>query len=555
MALKDREVLLLDGQTTGASPRQGQLLELCWARTRASDAGPLQVEGGLVSLPSGETIPRRITQLTGVSMADMEAAEPALSRLERLQETAVGMPVVAHYARFERGFLNALCDEEGAGLRWVCTHEIARRLFPELPRRGLRALAGFFGFGLGELKRAGPHVEATHAVWRGVLEVLESEEGVTTLEELETWLKRVRARRGERHVYPMPRTLRLGLPEGPGIYRMLGVEGRVLYLGKATSLRQRVNSYFQKQRSHGSEKTLELLTRARDLSVTEVATPLEAALLEADEIKRLSPPYNVALRGERRGVCFVDEGLGEVSACADAEHGVGPLPSERLGLRVGALLRAWRGERVAAEEVLEPGFVEAPDEACWEAGLEGLRARYGVVGGRLSLQRLGTELWRARKLAQEATAEEEEELEEEEETEDDVEAWVWTPEAVEVALERWVRRWAWMLRRGRVLCALSESKVVWRPRGWDEGARRVLLISRGRVERRLSLGAGQVWEVGPRGRGWLERQRCMDGATYDRLRVLTTELRRVLAEGGAVCLELSGGRLEEEELRRLLWWM
>ena len=65
------------------------------------------------------------------------------------------------------------------------------------------------------------------AVWRGVLGVLESEEGVSTLDELEAWLARVKARRSKRKVYPMPRSLRLGLPDTPGIYRMLGVGGAV----------------------------------------------------------------------------------------------------------------------------------------------------------------------------------------------------------------------------------------------------------------------------------------------------------------------------------------
>ena len=43
----------------------------------------------------------------------------------------------------------------------VCTHDIARRLFPDLPRRSLRALAGYLGRGVGVLRRSADHVEAT----------------------------------------------------------------------------------------------------------------------------------------------------------------------------------------------------------------------------------------------------------------------------------------------------------------------------------------------------------------------------------------------------------
>jgi DNA polymerase III subunit epsilon len=51
----------------------------------------------------------------------------------------------------------------------VCTHDIARRLFPDLPRRGVRALTGYFGRGVSALRRSADHVEATAFVWRGLV--------------------------------------------------------------------------------------------------------------------------------------------------------------------------------------------------------------------------------------------------------------------------------------------------------------------------------------------------------------------------------------------------
>ena len=64
----------------------------------------------------------------------------------------------------------------------------------------------------------------------------------------------------------MPRDKRLSLPDEPGIYRLLRSNGEVLYVGKASSLKKRVNSYFQKQRRI-SERTLEMLTQAQDLGI------------------------------------------------------------------------------------------------------------------------------------------------------------------------------------------------------------------------------------------------------------------------------------------------
>ena len=57
---------------------------------------------------------------------------------------------------------------------------------------------------------------------------------------------------------PGPRAQAVALPDAPGVYRFLAADRRVLYVGKATSLRSRVNSYFRKRR--GEDKALELVT-------------------------------------------------------------------------------------------------------------------------------------------------------------------------------------------------------------------------------------------------------------------------------------------------------
>src|SRR5207302_2754756 len=83
-------------------------------------------------------------------------------------------------------FLRTLAGREPP-LDIVCTHDIARRLFPDLPRRSLRALAGYFGRAVGALRRSGDHMEATAFVWRELVRRLE-DEGVTTWGALHEWL-------------------------------------------------------------------------------------------------------------------------------------------------------------------------------------------------------------------------------------------------------------------------------------------------------------------------------------------------------------------------------
>ena len=87
------------------------------------------------------------------------------------------------------------------------------------------------------------------------------------------------------------------LTSRPGVYRMLGADGNVLYVGKAGNLRNRVSSYF---RSSGlSVKTRALVDQIAGIEVTMTHTEGEALLLESNLIKQFRPRYNVLLRDDK----------------------------------------------------------------------------------------------------------------------------------------------------------------------------------------------------------------------------------------------------------------
>ncbi len=88
------------------------------------------------------------------------------------------------------------------------------------------------------------------------------------------------------------------IPEQPGVYRFSDAEGRVIYVGKAKSLRQRLNSYFADLSSlHSRTQTMVLTAKRVDWTV--VQTEVEALQLEYSWIKEYDPRFNVKYRDDK----------------------------------------------------------------------------------------------------------------------------------------------------------------------------------------------------------------------------------------------------------------
>ena len=539
-SLSQLEVLVIDFQATAAAP-QGHLLEMGWARAGVTTT-PARVR--LIALPTGERIPPAVARLTGISERMAQEGVEAHVAWRELSTEAAALacqpaPTVIHFARFEQPFLRALAHGT-ARLDVVCTHDIACRLLPDLPRRGVRALAGYFGRGVGALRRSADHVEATAFVWRELVHLLQ-DEGISTWTALQEWLAADRVRtHPKRRVWPMPRDVRLSLPDAPGIYRMLRTSGDVLYVGKAASLRHRVNSYFRKQNGI-PERTLEMLSQARGISFRQTPSALEAALLESDEIKQHRPPYNVALTTDNRALWFASPDLSARSGHPSSQCPLGPFSSagmlDEFNALAGVDCRALGSSRWR------------PADAMFSAGYATLCAAHPELsrhdlGAHERLLRLGTRLWREGRRDHDVDADEE-----------TLGITTWTPELVRCSLEWLALRGALARRRAIWLTRLVDASLVWTEPG-TAGAR-LIVVEHGEVSLKADVESNATPPIPPGySRSLAGRREIFTVARFDRLRVLSTELKRLVAAGARVALRLSvSPPLVDAHLKAVLWWV
>ncbi|MES2087421.1 MAG: GIY-YIG nuclease family protein [Patescibacteria group bacterium] len=96
------------------------------------------------------------------------------------------------------------------------------------------------------------------------------------------------------------------LPDTPGVYFFLGKNRKILYIGRATSLKERVRSYFSADLfDTRGPQIIEMVSKASQLDFKKTDSVLEAIILEADLIKKFQPYYNTREKDDKSFNCVV----------------------------------------------------------------------------------------------------------------------------------------------------------------------------------------------------------------------------------------------------------
>lgn len=287
--LAETAFVVVDLETTGGAPGGTGITEIGAVRV----AGGRLVESFVTLVNPGRPIPPFVVRLTGITDDLVAHAPPLAVALPRFREFVGDAVLVAHNAAFDVSHLGAAeLALLGRPLTTpaLCTQRLARRLLPGLRRRSLDAVAAELGIACFGRHRALPDARIAAEIFCVFLERL-AERGIVRLDEaLDFQRSAVDGRPFTVHV---PRTRLADVPLTPGVYHLLAADGRLLYVGKARRLRERLGSYFTNARGH-SARILDLIRHVYDFRVTETGSELAASLLEARQIRELRPPYNRA---------------------------------------------------------------------------------------------------------------------------------------------------------------------------------------------------------------------------------------------------------------------
>jgi excinuclease ABC subunit C len=127
-------------------------------------------------------------------------------------------------------------------------------------------------------------------------------------------------------------------PLKPGVYRMIGSEGEVLYVGKARSIKKRIAAYMAPERQ--PTRIARMVAQTRSMVFVTTESDAEALLLEANLIKQLKPRYNVTLRDDK-SFPYILIATGHPAARLVKHRGARSLPGDYFGpfASAGAVFR------------------------------------------------------------------------------------------------------------------------------------------------------------------------------------------------------------------------
>ncbi len=289
----DFNFLVVDVETNGSNPQKDRIIDIGCVLL---NNGQFVTEFSSLINPH-QHIPLYIQKMTGITNELAFNSPECESVFYEFNKMISGENIifVAHNAAFDWSFISHTYQRLGWQLPKIprlCTLKLARRLFPGNIRKGLDSLSSIFKISIHNRHRALGDAKATALILIELLEKSHFEHDINSLEQL------IQFQNSRIKNYLLNKTTQKkidkmikSLPDEPGIYYFKDKSDKILYIGKAKSLKDRIKSYFSST-GQTSKKINKLIKRIDKIDYICTDTELSALLLESKEIKKHKPEFN-----------------------------------------------------------------------------------------------------------------------------------------------------------------------------------------------------------------------------------------------------------------------
>lgn len=272
---------IIDIETNGLNNYRGKITEIAIFK---HDGQKVIDEYQTLINPEG-IVSDQIQRLTGISNHMLVDAPKFYEVANTILEFTEGCVFVAHNVNFDYGFIQREFKELGYNYsrKKICTVKQSRLLLPGHRSYSLGKLCNDLGIQISGRHRAGGDAEATVKLFEILLKI-DKDLGLT--KKLEDQLSK--------YLHPkLDLTKVLEAPKNTGIYYLYNENHEVIYIGKSINIRTRLYNHLRQPKT---QKAIQMHTEVADVDFEITGSELASLLLESQEIKRLKPKYNRALK-------------------------------------------------------------------------------------------------------------------------------------------------------------------------------------------------------------------------------------------------------------------
>ncbi|MCH7772032.1 MAG: GIY-YIG nuclease family protein [Bacteroidetes bacterium] len=289
--IDDTVFSVIDVETTGLSAKTNHVIEIGIVKVRNYKI----VDKYESLINPGTSIPMFITQFTGIANHDVADAPHFSEVIEDITQFLGDTVVSGHNLSFDSSFLKyefLRCGSEPLYNEQLCTLKLTRRMYPDLQSKSLTAVAKHLNLKNKSAHRALSDAEVTARVLIKMIAQLKRESKIHTSYDLINFQQKMTVGRTIKVIESLKEDIS-SLPNTPGIYYFVNNRNKIIYVGKAKSLRDRVRTYFSPT---APKKAKKIIKQARRLKIEITNTELTALLSEAETIKKINPKHNYQLK-------------------------------------------------------------------------------------------------------------------------------------------------------------------------------------------------------------------------------------------------------------------